>query len=270
MKKILIILFIISFNSYSQKYYDENDFDKFIDYDNKIVKLQFKDYLIEGGFEKVETKTFDEYLVVKGSGNEHYVLDAKYSSFKGLDVLDGDYSDVVKEVKKGKKYKKVKLLFSYLSPYSYSEDLKLISDSIMKMRLERQKEKEKEKAAKEKEKAAEEEFKKSIIESGYVGVYNIKIYSHRGVNYSNLDYNGKIIVTEVGITIETDIPTVKLIRGTYNIKGSDEANKGIFVCDISVGYDDFFTLIIRKDSGVGSFSTMSLGSSATTTTFSIQ
>tara|TARA_B100001057_G_C22522491_1_gene822417 strand:- start:15 stop:809 length:795 start_codon:yes stop_codon:yes gene_type:complete len=262
-KLILLLLFFISFNSYSQKYYDENDFDKYIDYDNKIVKLQFKDYLIEGGFEKVETKTFDEYLVVKGNGNEHYVLDAEYSSFKGLDVLDGNYSDVLKEVKKGKKYKKVKLLFSYLRPSSYSEDLKLISDSIMKMRLESQKKKEKEKAAKE-------EFKKTIIESGYVGTYDIKIYSHRGVNYSNLDYNGKIIITDVGITIETDIPTVKLVRGTYNIKGSDEVNKGIFVCDISVGYDDFFTLIIKKDSDVGSFTSMSLGSSATTTTFSIK
>ena len=33
-KLILLLLFFISFNSYSQKYYDENDFDKSKDFDN--------------------------------------------------------------------------------------------------------------------------------------------------------------------------------------------------------------------------------------------
>ena len=50
---------------------------------------------------------------------------------------------------------------------------------------------------------------------------------------------------------------------------SDEVDKGRFVCDITKGFDEFFSLSLNTESGVGAFTSMS-GRTSTTTTFTIQ
>ena len=107
------------------------------------------------------------------------------------------------------------------------------------------------------------------MNSGFIGVYDIKILTYRNIDYSNLDYNGKIIITEEGITIQTDLPTLDLLRGSYNPDISDEVNKGRFVCNISKGYGDFFITSINNEGKVGAVTVSNRGSN-TTTTFTLK
>ena len=86
---------------------------------------------------------------------------------------------------------------------------------------------------------------------------------------SNAIKISKIIITEVGITIETDIPSIDLVRGSYNLDLSDEVSNGRFVCDITKGFGEFFSLSLNTDNGVGAFTSMG-GSTRTTTTFKIE
>lgn len=254
MKKLTIILLFISFsNLFSQVVYDENNQDYFINYETNELNLNYNGTIINGSFEVIKGSDYYTYIVANG-GNVHLVMKIYTDyEFYGIDVLKGEYKDVVKGFKKDRNYgKKIEIIYSSLpSSSNRNQDFDLMSEKQFA------------------ELKKKEEFSKVIKESGYIGIYNIKILNHRNDNYSKLDYNGKITITEVGITIQTDIPTVDLIRGSYNPDMSDEVNKGMFVCDVTVGYDDFFSLSINKDRGVGGL-TISSGSSFTTTTFRIK
>jgi len=252
MKKILFLFMIIPMLVNSQVVYDKNNQDYFIDYNTKKLNLNYNGTIVNGSFEELKGKDYRTYLVANG-GNVHLVM-KKFTSYEffGIDVLKGDYKDVLKGFNKDRNYgKKVKVLYSSLPSSSPKDDFDLMSE---KQYLDLKK---------------KQEFSSVIKESGYIGVYNIKILNHRNLNYSDLDYNGKITITEVGITIETDIPTLDLVRGSYNPDMSDEVDKGRFVCDITKGFDEFFSLSLNTESGVGAFTSMS-GRTSTTTTFTIQ
>ena len=67
MKKYLIILFTLtSFWGYSQQYYNESNFEEFIDYSSKTLKLSYQSNKIEGTFIELEGKDYRNYLLVKG------------------------------------------------------------------------------------------------------------------------------------------------------------------------------------------------------------
>ena len=75
MKKYLIILFLItSFSGYSQKYYNESNFEEFVDYSSKSLNLSYQTNKIEGTFIELEGKDYRNYLLVKGEENLSWVI----------------------------------------------------------------------------------------------------------------------------------------------------------------------------------------------------
>lgn len=265
MKKILFLLtLLIGFSSYSQKYYDSDDYESFLDYDNNTIDLNYKSFNIKGVFEKLRGKDYDNYLVVKGENNIHFVIHLYISSsFYGLDVLEGDYDLVLKGFEKGRKYsKKVKLLFSNLPSNKKMEDLELISQTIRDMRIKKQKEDELERQKKE-------EFLEKFNGSNVEGVYNIQILKSNNLDYSSVDTLGKLYITQEGITIQTDIPSIDLVRSNYVYERCD-IDKNSFVGNISKGYGEVLSLNINFDGEfkVGGFSIIN-GRNVRTTTFKV-
>jgi len=265
MKKLLLLFtLLISFFNYSQKYYDGNDYEGFVDYDNNTIDLNYESFNIKGVFEKLRGKDYDNYLVVKGENNIHFVIHLYISfQFFGFDVLEGDYDLVLKGFKKGRKYsKKVKLLFSNLPSNKKMEDLELISQTIRDMRIKKRKEEELEKKKKQ-------EFLEKFSSSNLEGVYNIQILKSGNFDYSKLNTFGKLYITEVGITIQTDIPSIDLVRSNYIYERCD-IDKNSFVGNISKGYGETLTLNINFNSEykVGGFSIINRRN-ITTTTFKV-
>ena len=100
----------------------------------------------------------------------------------------------------------------------------------------------------------EEKFKKDLAESGLEGVYKLKILSSEASTISG-DVEGKMTITSVGITIETEVDDMELFRGVYDM--DDYANRpkeGSFACRIVKGsFWDSFVVSIDKEGGVGAF-----------------
>ena len=262
MKYYILLLSFITFNfTYSQKYFNEDDYNSYIDYTTNSINLTIEGNKIEGVFTEMEGKDYYKYLVVKGNNNIHSVI-KKFSSdgFFGLDILKGNYDDVLKEFKKGRKYKKSEVIFSNLPSDGVYEGISLISETIKEMRVEAE-------IKREEEKKKEEEFKIKFAESNMEGVYKIKILKHRNLDYKNTETFGKIIITEVGITIETEIPSLDLLRSSYNVSSSKPLGRS-FVCNINKGYGDFFSLTINEGKTVGGLTVMN-GRNSVTTTFMI-
>tara|TARA_B100000963_G_C22514254_1_gene619872 strand:- start:264 stop:1028 length:765 start_codon:yes stop_codon:yes gene_type:complete len=252
MKKILLIL-LISQSLFSQIKYIESDTDSYIDFTNKVVKLKFENHSIEGKYINVDGKDFYTYMVINGGNDVWVVRELSKMGIMGMDILKGDYNTILKEFKKGRKYKKSQLLFSNLPASDVMKGYRLISES--------------EKERYEKMNKSKLEFDSKIKDNEFLGIYKIKILKHRNLDYKDVDTFGKIIITEVGITIETDIPSVDLLRGSY-IKETTDLEKGRFSCRINKGYGDLFSLSLNKESSVGGLSTIS-GRNTTTTIFKI-
>lgn len=254
MKKVFLLISIISINIiYSQKYFNEDDLDSYIDYTTNTINLTLEGNKVEGVFTKMKGKDYYDYLVAKGNNNTHLVMKILTNDrFYGYEVLKGDYEVFLKEFNKGRKYKKTEVLFSNISE-KLNYDLNFVSESSVKRMMEK--------------KLSEESFSKNFKESNMEGVYKIKIFKHRNLDYKNVDTFGKIIITEVGITIETEIPSLDLIRSSYN-KSSSKPLERQFVCNINKGYGDFFSLTINEDKTVGGLTVMN-GRNSTTTTFMI-
>ncbi|MDC1433946.1 hypothetical protein N8147_00170 [Flavobacteriaceae bacterium] len=259
MKKLTLLLLLISQSILSQIKYVESDTDSYIDFTNKKVNLTYNENSIEGNFTEV-TGNYG-FIIVEGNENIWIIKLLSDLGIKGMDILKGDYKTILKEFKKGRKYKKSELLFTNL------QSEKRIMDGY---RLLTQSEVDRDKKLKEIEdlkKKSEMEFDSKISNSDYLGVYKIKILKHRKLDYKNTDTFGKMIITEVGITIETDIPSVNLLRGSY-VKDKVDLEKGTFLCNISKGYGDFFSLSFGKEKSFGGLTT-SNGRINTTTIFKV-
>lgn len=273
MKKYLIILFTLtSFWGYSQQYYNESNFEEFIDYSSKTLKLSYQSNKIEGTFIELEGKDYGNYLLVKGEGNLNWVIKLYgRSSIYGVEVLKGDFQEVINEFKKGKGHKKVEVLFSNITNQTSMNEFSFVSQTVMEMKLETKKREEElrmlQVKKEEQEKVVEQKFQDDLSKSGLVGTYKIKILTHSNFDYKSLNTFGKIIVTEIGVTIETDIPSMGLIRSVY-MNGFSEPLEGSLSCTISKGSRDFFSLRLNKKDNVGGLTQMS-GRSSTTTTFLI-
>lgn len=266
MKKYLILLFTLtSFWGYSQQYYNESNFEEFIDYSSKTLKLSYQSNKIEGTFIELVGKDYANYLLVKGENNLNWVIKPlSRISIYGIEILKGDFEDVVNEFKKGKSHKKVEVLFSNITNGTSMSEFSFISKTLMEMKLESKK---REEEQFEKEKVAEQKFQDELNKSGLVGTYKIKILTHSNIDYKSLNTFGKITVTEIGVTIETDIPSMGLIRTVY-MDGFSNPLEGSLTCTVSKGRRDFFSLRLNKKDSVGGLTEMS-GKSSNTTTFLI-
>jgi hypothetical protein len=273
MTKYLIILFTLtSFWGYSQQYYNESNFEEFIDYSSKTLKLSYQSNKIEGTYIELEGKDYRNYLLVKGENNLHWVIKPYgMTSIYGLEILKGDFDEVVNEFKKGKNHKKVEVLFSNITNQTSMNEFNFVSKTIMEMKLESKKREEElrllQVKKEEQEKVVEQKFQDDLIKSGLIGTYKIKILTHSNIDYKSLNTFGKITVTEIGVTIETDIPSMGLIRSVY-MNGFSEPLEGSLSCTVSKGSRDFFSLRLNKKDSVGGLTEMS-GKSSSTTTFLI-
>lgn len=266
MTKYLIILFTLtSFWGYSQQYYNESNFEEFIDYSSKTLKLSYQSNKIEGTFIELEGKDYRNYLLVKGENNLHWVIKPYgMTAIYGLEILKGDFDEVVNEFKKGKSHKKVEVLFSNITNQTSMNEFNFVSKTIMEMKLESKK---REEEQFEKEKVVEQRFQDELKKSGLVGTYKIKILTHSNIDYKSLNTFGKITVTEIGVTIETEIPSMGIIRSVY-MDGFSNPLEGSLTCTVSKGSRDFFSIRLNKKDNVGGLTEMS-GKSSTTTTFLI-
>lgn len=250
-KAIVLLLLVSSFQLFAQneKLYLETDTDSYIDYENKTAKLKFKEFSIEGDFIELEGKEFaSEYLIIRGKDNNVWVLREGIGyRIRGIDILLGDYDIVLKEFNKGRKYKKSVVLFSSMDSFKLIP--KLMKDMI------------------DKKNKSTEDFNAQISQNRFLGNYKIKIIKHRNISYSESEVYGKLIVTEEGITIETEIPSLDLMRGNYD-KEYTKVDKGMFFCNISKGYGDTFTLTFNEDKTVGGITTTN-GNNNTITSFVI-
>lgn len=261
MKHILLfIAVIISSSIYSQKVFDSSDTNYFIDYSTNTLNLKFKNEEIKGSFSVIRGKDYSDYLLANG-GNIHLVMKMLTNdTFYGIDVLKGNYSDVIKGFNKGRKYNKnVELIYTSLPSTSSNKnnEFNLVSEKQLKRLI------------------AEKEFSKLVKESDYEGVYYLEMIKHDNLDYQGLNVKGKMIITDVGITIETEIPSLSLLRGGYeydnNSSTKESLSQGLFTCYIlagSVFYDGWFTLAFNKESGVGGFTTTN-GKYKHTTTFKV-
>jgi hypothetical protein len=193
------------------------------------------------------------------------------SSIYGIEVLKGDFQEVINEFKKGKGHKKVEVLFSNITNQTSMDEFSFVSKTIMEMKLESKKREDERRLLvakkEEQEKIEEQKFQDDLIKSGLIGTYKIKILTHSNIDYKSLNTFGKITVTEIGVTIETDIPSMGLIRSVY-MNGFSEPLEGSLSCTVSKGSRDFFSLRLNKKDSVGGLTEMS-GKSSNSTTFLI-
>ena len=248
---LYLALLLISKLVFSQKISDRTNSDYFIDYNSNQLNLMFNDLNIKGSFAIMKGTDYYDYLVVNG-GDTHLVM-KKFtdSEFYGIDVLKGEFNDVLKGFKKGRNYgKEIEIIYSSLPSTSPKKEFDLITEKQMERILK------------------ERELSKVIVESGYIGTYNIQILRHSGLDYSNVPTMGKIYITEEGITIETQIPTLTLTLSGYDVEYNSNPSEGEFSCYITKGYGDILSLRLNKENGVGGFTILD-GRRTETTTFKI-
>ena len=259
MKKIILVFVILAFNSASSQTYYQDNFENYVNYDDNIIKLSYNSYNIEGSFLQERGKDYGSYLIVDGNDGIHFVMKKDALGFYGLDVLKGDYTDVLKGFKKGRKYgKKVEILFSNLPSTTRMEGIKLTSDYVIKKKIESEK-------IKQEQKIKADKFDKELAESDYLKTYKIKIYKHGTIDYSKVDTFGTLMITEQGITVRTEIPSLGLLRSSWDKTASDIKDRN-FVCNVTNGYGDFLSLNINTEQTAGGLTVMS-GKRSETTTF---
>ena len=296
MRALLILLFI-SNTLFSQTFeipnliglvtvYDENTDEYYINYKTKELKLKFRDIEIEGSLALWQLRNGRKYIVVNGKNNIHMLMRfLDEETFYGIDILEGEFDDVWKGIKKLRKYdkKKVKILYSSLPSQSYDkQDFNLITERKYKLNKDleeieakynkereeieaRRKERELKEAALKAEK--EEKFKKDLAESGFEGIYKLKILSSEGSSISG-DVEGKMTITRVGITIETEVDDMELFRGVYDMVYANRPKEGKFTCRTVKGsFGNRFVVVIDKDGG-GAFTAQEGSDLYLTTTFS--
>lgn len=280
MKKYLIFLTVlISFSGYSQKYVDELNEGNYLDYSSNTLCVSFQSYKVEGKFISEIGKDFGRYLLVQDKINKDLCLVIRpygTSSFYGLEILKGSFEDVLNEFKKGRGHKKVELLFSNISSTSKMNEFSFISETSMEMKKERLKRleeirllklkiEEQEKGIEESKKIVEQNFQSEIVKSGLIGTYKIKILRHSNYDYQSFNIFGKIIVTEIGVTVEVDIPSMKLLRSVYIMESSKPLD-GNLSCKVLNGGGDILVLILNKKDNIGAISEL-IGKTSTITTF---
>tara|TARA_B110000240_G_C13387293_1_gene405210 strand:+ start:99 stop:929 length:831 start_codon:yes stop_codon:yes gene_type:complete len=119
------------------------------------------------------------------------------------------------------------------------------------------------------ERGKEKEYDEKTELENYIGVYKIRI-TKTGSYKMNYDSFGTLIVTESGITIETEIPSIDLLRSTHDKTSlSNKPSKGSFWCKVSSkSYLDGMMVVINDSKSVGSFTTL-MGKNTTTTIFRV-
>ena len=195
-----ILFFLATFNSWSQKYYDLNDFEYFIDFNNMKANLKFQDYEIKGEIEDILSHYGNRYTVIKGD-SIHWLLEQsenknKYRSYL---ILKGEYKEVQKLAKWEFSGKKLEVLASDKIYSNYFRDYFNFIDEDEYYRYK-----------------ADRQIGEYLAEANLIGEYKIKVYRDNGINYNNLNIKGTLEINKKGILIKTNLPTLTKFSGYYD------------------------------------------------------
>lgn len=249
---LLVLLFCFT-NSFSQKVYDRVNPDEFyIDLDTKTAKIQYDSNVISGNIEQIRVDYTNYYLLVNG-GDTHLVLKQLSSSsvtqFEKFWLVKGNYKDALKITKKEQVPKKLELIAfeeAEMTRYGrYFEDyLYFYSESGYAQYLNQVK------------------LEELIKESGFEGVYKVKINRSSGISLLQVEEYGELIISTKGMTLLTEVPGIIEVRGTwsaFSTKGTDDnlddfeedlnAGRLSVSGNLSSGFGDIFSISMTQRAG---------------------
>ena len=243
MKNLIIAILIIPFLSFSQVFI----------FDNTNLEWDLKQMSVSGDFDGLifDGNLNKQSINIKGSIRDYYVIENNNGAFamtyllppstireksyiSKVYVSNSTLKDLTKAIRKNK-FSKVSMKFSGDRVAIFNKEI------LLKKQMERE----------EKElkiKAANEQLQKNINEYG--GVYKVKIYKSSGITFDN--QFGKLYITEQGMTLKTEIPTMERISGSFSIPITNKIEEGMFAGNLGKGtliYDNFI-LSINEDSTV--------------------
>jgi len=244
MKNILLIVFFsISMNTYSQKYYDKNDFKYYLDFTHNLANLKFQDYKIEGKLEEVKSFYGNVFTIIKGD-SIHWILEQnnnrkEYSSYL---LIKGEYDEILKLARRGVSNKKFEIIDSdIIFSGSFIDFFNFVDET-------------------EFEKISRDRLVGTYLRDfGFFGSLPIKIYRNNGINYQDLDIIGKITLTDKDVLIETNLPTLTKFVGEYDSELNKNFNllkQGIVSGKIKFSNNGLFSLSIDKEQKIGTLTTL--------------
>ena len=221
-----ILFFLVTVNSWSQKYYDLNDFEYFIDFNDMYASLKFQDYVIKGEIEDILSHYGNRYTVIKGD-SIHWLLEQsenknKYRSYL---ILKGEYKEVQKLAKWEFSGKKLEVLASDRIYSDYFRDYFNFIDEDEYYRYK-----------------AHRQIGEYLADANLIGEYKIKVFRDNGINYNNLNIKGTLEINKKGILIKTNLPTLTKFSGYYDSRLNENVN---FVKSVT-----FAGVIENKDGGI--------------------
>ena len=195
-----ILFFLITTSVFSQKYYDSNDLDYYIDFSSKNANLKFQEFEINGPLEDILSHYGNKFTIIKGD-SIHWLLQQSETRNKYLSylILKGDYKEVRNLAKWEFSNKKLEVLASdYILSGYFKDHFNFVNENeYSKIKRNRK-------------------IGDYLADIDLIGNYNIKVLRDNGVNYFDLDINGTLEINQRGIVIETNLPTLTKFSGIYD------------------------------------------------------
>jgi hypothetical protein len=230
MKKLLLLLFL-PLITYGQIFIFE-DTDLEWNLSEMTVKGQVGDVSIDGALTGLMIRNYKFNIIESPSGTfalRYFTNPSKYlekSVVGNVYVTTNPLKDLIKAIKKDN-FSKINIVYSGNKSFVINKEL------LIKKQL-----------AEEKKQIAKEQLNKNIQK--YSGVYKVKIISSSKIRFNN--EFGKLYITEAGITLTTEIPSMQRISGSYSIPPTNKIDERTFSGNLSAGtyLYDVFTLTIDE------------------------
>ena len=244
--KYSLFFFLIPSIAYSQKYYDSNDLNYFIDFSNRNANLKFQNFRINGPVEDVISFYGNRYTVIRGD-SIHWLLQQSEKRNKYLSylILKGEYKEVLKLAKWEYSNKRLEVLASDRIFSGYFKDYFNFVDEIEYKKL-----------------RSDRLIGDYLNDANLLGKYKIKVVRGNSVNYFDLNINGTLKLDRKGIVIETNLPTLTKFSGTYDYElnsGNEFIRKGIIVGRIDFKENAVFSLNLDLEKNTVILNSLELG-----------
>lgn len=244
--KYSLFFFLITSIAYSQKYYDYNDINYFIDFSNSNANLKFQDYMINGPIEDIISFYGNRYTVIRGD-SIHWLLQQSEKKNKYLSylILKGEYKEVQRLAKWEYSNKKLEVLASDRIYSGYFKDYFNFVDEIEYRKL-----------------RSDRLIGDYLNDVNLLGKYKVKVLRGNGVDYLDLNIKGTIELNRKGIVIETNLPTLTKFSGTYDSKlnsNIEYVRNGIIEGRIDYKEKAIFSLILDLEKKIVILNTLEIG-----------
>ena len=193
MKKVfLVFLLFFTSNLISQKFYDSNDLKYYLDFSNMKANLKFRDYKINGPIEEIYSIYGNNYTVIKGD-SIHWALlqNSKKNQYSSYLILKGEYSDIIRMIKREGSSKRFEVLASdIIFPSSFKDYFNFVNEEDFNAL------------------AKDRQVAEYLKDFGLSGSYDLKVYRDSGISFINIEIKGSITFNQKGILIETNLPSL--------------------------------------------------------------